>query len=116
MSSPTPKPALPGDPVTPAHADEQALLREVIRISRNVLGLTLGMLFAFGLFVATNILVLKGGPEIGPHLQLLNQFFPGYRVTFGGSFLGLVYGFAVGYVSGWIIATVYNWVVLLRHR
>ena len=116
MSSPTPKPASPGEPVTLAHADEQALLREVIRLSRNVLGLTLGMLFAFGLFLATNILVLKGGPEIGAHLQLLNQFFPGYRVTFGGSFLGLVYGFAVGYVSGWIIATVYNWVVLLRHR
>ena len=116
MSSPTPKPASPGEPVTLAPTDEQALLREVIRISRNVLGLTLGMLFAFGLFLATNILVLKGGPEIGAHLQLLNQFFPGYRVTFGGSFLGLVYGFAVGYVSGWVIATVYNWVVLLRHR
>ena len=113
MSSPTPK---PGELVTPAHTDEQALLREVIRLSRNVLGLTLGMLFAFVLFLATNILVLKGGPEIGAHLQLLNQFFPGYRVTFGGSFLGLVYGFAVGYASGWIIATVYNWVVLLRHR
>jgi hypothetical protein len=60
--------------------------------------------------------VLKGGPHVGANLQLLNQFFPGYRVTFGGSFLGLMYGFAVGYVSGWIIATVYNWVVLLRHR
>jgi hypothetical protein len=96
--------------------DEQALLREVIRVSRNVLGLTLGILFGFGLFLATNILVLKGGPHVGANLQLLDQFFPGYRVTFGGSFLGLIYGFAVGYVSGWIIATVYNLVVLLKHR
>ena len=113
MSPPAPK---PGEAVTPTPAEEQALLREVIRVSRNVLGLTLGMLFAFGLFLATNILVFKGGSQIGAHLQLLNQFFPGYRVTFGGSFLGLVYGFVVGYVSGWIIATVYNWVVLHRHR
>jgi hypothetical protein len=116
MNSPTPQPASPDKPVTPAQTDEEALLREVIRLSRNVLGLTLGMLFGVGLFLATNILVLKGGPHVGANLQLLNQFFPGYRVTFGGSFLGFVYAFAVGYVSGWIIATVYNWVVLLRHR
>jgi hypothetical protein len=97
-------------------ANEQALVQEVVRLSRNVLGLTLGMLFGSVLFLATNILVLKGGPRVGQNLQLLNQFFPGYRVTFAGSFLGLIYGFAVGYISGWIIATVYNWVVLLRQR
>src|SRR5438477_5919138 len=101
------------DPTKEA-VNEQALLEEVIRVNRNVLGLTLGILFGFGLFLATNILVLKGGPRVGANLQLLNQFFPGYRVTFGGSFIGLVYAFAVGYASGWIIATVYNWMVLLR--
>src|SRR5438046_10209561 len=95
--------------------DEQALLEEVIRVSRNVLGLTLGILFGFGLFLATNILVLKGGPHVGANLQLLNQFFPGYRVTFGSSFLGLMYGFAVGYVNGWIIATSSNLFVLLSN-
>jgi hypothetical protein len=95
--------------------DEEALVREVIRLSRNVLGLTLGILFAIGIFLATNILVIKGGPDVGSHLQLLNQYFPGYRVTFGGSFLGAAYGFVVGYVNGWIIAAVYNWVVLRRH-
>ncbi len=103
------------DPSKPL-VDEQALLEEVIRVNRHVLGLTLGILFGFGLFFATNILVLKGGPHVGANLQLLDQFFPGYRVTFGGSFLGLIYGFAVGYLSGFIIATVYNWVVLLKHR
>ncbi|HEY2626567.1 MAG TPA: hypothetical protein VGI41_07440 [Candidatus Udaeobacter sp.] len=96
--------------------EEEELLKEVIRLSRNVLGLTLGIFFAFGIFLATNILVLKGGPAVGSHLQLLNQYFPGYRVTFGGSFLGAAYGFAVGYVSGWIIAAIYNWIVLSRHR
>ncbi len=95
---------------------EEALVREIIRLSRNVLGLTLGFLCAAGIFLATNILVLKGGPDVGAHLRLLNQFFPGYSVTFLGSFLGLIYGFAVGYISGWVIATVYNRVVLLRHR
>lgn len=100
---------------TPTRIDEEALLKEVIRLSRNVLGLTLGILFAFGIFLATNVLVLKGGPTVGSHLQLLNQYFPGYTVTFAGSFLGAAYCFVVGYVSGWVIAAVYNWVVLLRH-
>ena len=95
--------------------EEEELLKEVIRLSRNVLGLTLGILFAVGIFLATNILVLKGGPAVGSHLQLLNQYFPGYRVTFAGSFLGAAYSFAVGYVSGWIIAAIYNWVVFTRH-
>jgi len=95
---------------------EGELLREIIRLSRNVLGLTLGMLVAAGIFLATIILVIKGGPEVGRHLQLLSQYFPGYRVTWGGSFLGAFYGFVVGYINGWIIASVYNWVVLLRHK
>lgn len=114
MSSLTPKPASPREPDATSSVNEEALLKEVIRLSRTVLGLTLGILFATGIFLATNILIIKGGPEVGAHLQLLNQFFPGYKVTFGGSFVGSAYGFAVGYVSGWIIAAVYNWVVLLR--
>ena len=95
---------------------EGELLREVIRLSRNVLGLTLGMLVGAGIFLATIILVIKGGPDVGSHLQLLNQYFPGYRVTWAGSFVGAFYGFVFGYINGWIIATVYNWVVVLRHE
>jgi hypothetical protein len=116
MTLPTPGPASPQEPVTPAQADEEAILREVTRVSRNVLGLTLGMLFGFGLFLATNILVLKGGPHVGANLQHLNQFFPGYGVTFAGSFLGLIYGFLTGYISGFFIAAVYNGVASFRLR
>lgn len=116
MSSATSEPDAPRPNRAPTMVDEEALLREVIRLSRNVLGLTLGMLVATGIFLATNILVLKGGPNVGSHLQLLSQYFPGYRVTFGGSFLGAAYGFIVGYINGWVIAAVYNWVVFLRHK
>src|SRR5438477_5302333 len=103
------------DPTKEA-VNEQALLEEVIRVNRNVLGLTLGILFGFGLFLATNFLVLKGGPHVGANLQHLNQFFPGYRVTFAGSFLGLIYGFLTGYISGFFIAAVYNGVASFRFR
>ena len=50
------------------------------------LPLTHGIL-ALGLFIATNWLVIKGGERVGPHLQLLSQYFIGYRVTFLGSFI-----------------------------
>jgi hypothetical protein len=97
-------------------ADEQALVHEVVRASRNVLGITLGLLCGVGLFLATLVLVIKGGPDVGAHLSLLNQFFPGYTVTLLGSFVGFFYGFLVGYISGWIVATVYNGVVYFRRR
>ena len=97
-------------------ADEQALVHEVVRANRNVLGITLGFLCGAGLLVATLILVIKGGWNVGAHLSLLNQFFPGYTVTLLGSLVGLFYGFLVGYISGWIIATVYNGVVYFRLR
>ena len=115
MSSPS-EPGAARQHRSAAEASEEALVREVIRLSRNVLGLTLGILFAGGIFLATNILVLKDGPNVGAHLQLLNQFFPGYRVTLLGSLIGAAYSFAAGYISGWIIATVYNWVVFIRQR
>ena len=45
---------------------------------------------------------------VGPHLALLSQYFPGYSVTIGGSFLGLGYGFAAGFGAGWVFALVRN--------
>ena len=80
------------------------------------MAITLGFLSGSGLLLATLWLVVKGGPHVGAHLGLLNQFFYGYAVTFRGSFIGFLYGFLVGYIAGWIIATVYNWIVWLKTR
>jgi hypothetical protein len=70
------------------------------------------------IFVATNWLIIKGGPIsdegdpiIGPHLHLLSQFFLGYEISFLGSLIGFVYGFIVGFLIGFFIAQVYNWIV-----
>lgn len=88
----------------------------VIRLNIQVLGITFGLLCGFGLFAATNILLLKGGPNVGAHLQLLSQFFYGFKVSFVGSLIGAFYGFIVGYVTGAMIAVVYNWVDYVRSR
>lgn len=76
-----------------------------------VQGVSTGLFFGVGLFIVTIWLVLKGGETVGPHLALLGQYFIGYSVTWGGSFIGLVYGFVLGYCLGYTYARIYNWVV-----
>lgn len=88
--------------------EEELLEKAVVRLNAKLTGLVLGFLFGFGLFLATIILVIKGGDVVGPHLGLLSQYFPGYRVTFLGSFVGFFYGFLTGFWVGWLIGTVYN--------
>jgi len=87
---------------------EEQLEHAVILLNGKLLGVVLGFLFGSGLFLATNFLVLKGGPHVGAHLGLLSNFFPGYRVTFFGSIIGFCYMFVVGIVVGTVLGAVYN--------
>ena len=103
-------------------ADEEKLFSGVLRLNAKIWGLVCGLLLGLAIFIATNWLVIKGGhvaPSgeyvIGPHLQLLNQFFIGYRVSFLGSIIGFLYGFAVGTFSGTIIGWIYNKIVDFRN-
>jgi len=102
--------------------DEEKLFNAILLLNVKVLGLVLGILMGLAIFVATNWLVIKGGhitPDgeyvVGPHLQLLSQFFIGYRVSFLGSIIGFAYGFAVGTLSGALIGWIYNKIVDLRN-
>ncbi|MGI8495721.1 MAG: hypothetical protein ACR2L1_10495, partial [Pyrinomonadaceae bacterium] len=80
--------------------EEELLEQAVLRLNGTVLGIVLGVIFGLIIFAATNWLVIKGGSNIGSHLSLLSQFFIGYSVTFTGSLIGLLYGFAAGFLSG----------------
>jgi hypothetical protein len=95
---------------------EKFVLIELMRLNGVILGLILGILLGLGIFLATVILLLKGGEQVGPHLALLGQFFIGYRVTFAGSIIGLLYGFGFGFVVGYVIATLYNWMASFREK
>ena len=82
----------------------------------------LGLIMGLAVFVATNWLVIKGGHTttngkyiIGPHLQLLSQFFIGYRVSFLGSIIGFLYGFALGTLCGTVFGIIYNKIVDFRN-
>ena len=90
---------------------EEIVRARAVRLSATMQGLVTGLVAGLGLFVATNWLVLKGGPMVGPHLALLGQFFIGYTVTFVGSLIGFAYAFVTGYVLGYAVARIYNWVL-----
>jgi hypothetical protein len=100
---------------------EKVVLTRLLRLNATVYGIVAGLVAGFGLFIATNWLVLKGGPigpegepVIGPTLSLLSQFFIGYQVTFVGSLIGFAYAFVCGFLVGFFIAKMYNWIVDLR--
>ena len=80
----------------------------ILRLNGRAWGIALGLLLGGGLFLATMVLVIKGGPDVGQHLKLLSVFFPGYRVTMLGGLIGFVYAFVLGYALGRLIGTVYN--------
>ena len=80
----------------------------IIRINARAWGISTGLLFGLGLFMATNLLVVRGGPNVGQHLNLLSIYFPGYSVTFIGSLIGFIYAFVVGYAVGRLIGWVYS--------
>ena len=88
------------------------LHRAIQRLNERAWGIAVGLLCAVGLFVATNVLVLRGGPNVGAHLGLLGQYLPGYTVTFVGSIIGFVYLFVLGYLLGRLVGMVYNRLVM----
>jgi hypothetical protein len=87
---------------------ETELQSTLLRMNARAWGIATGLLLGLGLFIATNILVLKGGPVVGPHLGLLGVYLPGYTVTFVGSLIGFVYSFVIGYAFGRLVAGIYN--------
>lgn len=94
-----------------AELESEQIVQSLAKVDSLALGVALGTVFAVGIFLVTNLLILKGGEKIGPNLALLGQFFPGYNVTFGGSLLGLLYGFVSGFALGWLIAVIRNIII-----
>ena len=86
----------------------ELLIQAFARLDKTAMGIAVGALCGLVIFLATIFLVLKGGDVIGPNLGLLGQFFIGYSVTAEGSVVGLLYGFACGFILGWSMAFLRN--------
>jgi hypothetical protein len=86
----------------------------VLRISGHVLGISLGSLMALQLIATTNWLVVRGTAGQSPHAALLQNYFPGYSVSFVGSMIGAAEIFIFTYVLSQLLSAVYNLVADLR--
>jgi hypothetical protein len=92
---------------------DKLIVKSLAKLNSVALGIAVGTLLALIIFLATNVLIFKGGDVIGPNLALLSQYFIGYKVTFVGSLIGLLYGFVSGFILGWLIAFLRNSFVAL---
>jgi protoporphyrinogen oxidase len=100
---------------------KEAFAQAFAKLDRFALGLSIGIMSGVLLFLATLLLVLKGGDVVGPTLGLLDQYFPGYSVSVAGSILGFAYGFVTGFIGGWSFAflrnaAVFFYMALIRRR
>ena len=92
----------------PDAAVKEALARIFTKLDRLAFALAVGLAAGATLFLATLFLVMKGGDGMARILQLLRQYFPGYRVTPMGSALGFLYAFTAGFIGGWSFAFLRN--------
>jgi hypothetical protein len=78
------------------------------RLDAVALGAACGIVGGFGVFVATVILLIRDGPEMGSHVNVVSQNLIGYSATWQGSIVGALYGAITGFIAGWTLAAVRN--------
>lgn len=81
-------------------------------LHKRAFGVATGLAAGIGLFAIT-IAEMFRRPSGSSGLQLLSQYFAGYTVSLSGAFVGLLWGFATGFVLGWFVAFCRNLVVAL---
>jgi hypothetical protein len=75
-------------------------------VDKRAFGIAVGVAFALIIGAVTVVDLLQPVPWKG--LELLNQYFAGYTVSWAGALIGGAWGFAVGFVAGWLLAFVRN--------
>jgi hypothetical protein len=73
------------------------------------MGVAVGVVAGCGLFLATALLLLQGGPVVGPTLSLLSHYLIGFQASWTGAFLGLAEAAAGGFILGYSGAGLRNW-------
>lgn len=76
-----------------------------MKLNKKAFGLTCGILWGLTILVATLWVMIRGGGET---LGLLQQFYFGYSISYGGAIIGLIWGVVDGFICGWIFAWLYN--------
>ena len=87
---------------------DDVIIKTFKRMDKLGLAVAIGAVSGLSIFLATLFLIIKGGDVVGPNLQILDQFFIGYSVSFKGAFIGMFYSFFWGFLFGWAFAYLRN--------
>ncbi len=104
----------PNDPV------QTVLVRAFAPMHKRALGMAVGISAALGVFLLTAFHLVLASPEAA-NIELLSQYFYGYRVDWLGAVIGAWWGGVVGFVAGWFFAFSRNfvlatWLLVVRAR
>lgn len=92
----------------PESGDRLVLTRAFARLDPLALGSAVGLVSGVGLWIATAVLLLRGGPSVGFHLGRFSFYLPGYSVSWPGALVGLAEGAVVGFALGAVLASLWN--------
>jgi len=99
----------------------KALLAAFAPLHRLAMGVAAGVVLGGLVFLMTASVLIRGPYQGWPNLALLGHYFLGYTVTWFGALIGLLWGFAVGFLMGWGFALLRNfavwaWLLVVRSR
>jgi hypothetical protein len=84
-----------------------------MNLRKRALGLSLGAVWGLVVFVWTISATMRG---TGRTLALLNGYYLGFTVSYLGALIGLVWGFASGFVVGVLIAWWYDFFCKILYK
>lgn len=82
---------------------EDSLFRSLVKMNMAIMGAIGALLSGVSLWLATAVLLWRGGDDVGKHLSLLAIFLPGYSVSWAGAWIGFFWGSVVGALSGALV-------------
>lgn len=99
---------------------DETLQMAIAPVHKMALGVATGLVCGLAVFVATAFIVVLQ-PQPQPRLDLLANYFYGYTVTWGGAMVGFSWAFGVGFIGGWFVGFVRNfvtavWIFFVRTR
>jgi len=109
-----------GERLVPNRVTEKEL-QEVLdatfaRYDPLALGVAVAVVAGACLFVATAVLLLRGGPGVGYHLSVLGNYLYGYSVSWTGAVVGFFEAALIGFVHGFLIGKLTNAVIGREER
>ena len=94
-------------------ASEKLLIQAFARLDKLAFALACGTVGGLFFLLLCGLPLVAHKKELWPYLQLLAQYFPGYRVSFAGTLMAATYGFGWGAILGWLCAVLRNFVLAL---